>query len=230
MRTLSTTLATKLGSGLVAALLPTALVTASVAPAQAQVPAQARPTARATTSCDPSEYQTRVRNVAGTQSIGLTRVKARTYPGRTTLSETHQERVETDRVLKVTLSSVTEATVGASAMLKKVINIYGSVSGRTSFKTSFTSTSNESVFVSTSSTVTIPGGTTVAWFRGWRKVGGTFEYSWCHHFSGMPESVGVVEWSPGRFHSYGYTSMGGQRCDQKAWEPVARAAKHAVCG
>jgi hypothetical protein len=230
MRSLSTTLATKLGGGVVAALLPTALVITSVAPAQAQVPAAAQASARSTTSCNPSEYQTRIRNVAGTESIGLTRVKARTYPGRTTLSETHQERVETDRVIKVSLSSTTGASIGASAILKKVVNIYGNISGKTSFKTSFDSTINESVFVSTSSTVTIPGGTTVAWFRGWRKVGGTFGYSWCHHYSGMPESVGVVEWSKGHFHSYGYTSMGGQRCDKKAWEPVARVAKHAVCG
>ena len=186
-------------------------------------------TAARESSCMTNEYKTRVKNVRGTQSIGITRLEGITYPGRTTISQGQRIDLHRTSNFKVAVSFNSSATLGAQAMLKKVIGIYGKVSGRTAFKSSFASTTKEAYHVFSKTTMTIPGGKSVAWFRGWRRVGGKFDYSFCQHYSGMPTYVGVVQWKTGTFRSYGYPASGGQRCDLKAREAVARKAKQMVC-
>lgn len=220
-RALATT--TLLATTVVASLGATGAAAASASAATASG-ADAR-----SSSCRTDEYRTRIRNVRGTQQIGLTRVRAVTYPGRTTIKKGQSVTVSTDRVFSAGVKNTVSATFGASAMLKKVVGIYGEISGRTQLRASIGSTRSESTTVSSSTKMVIPGGRSVAWFRGYRVVGGTFEYSWCHHYSGMPSQVGTVEWERARFTTYGYRSSGGQRCDVKAYEPVAQAAKRAVC-
>jgi hypothetical protein len=89
-----------------------------------------------------------------------------TYPGRTTITREQRIRVQTDRVLRVALEYHGAGTPGASGMLKKVISIYGEISAPTELKASFTSTRKESKFVSSRVEMTIPGGVSVACFKG----------------------------------------------------------------
>ncbi|GAA1913433.1 hypothetical protein [Nocardioides marmoribigeumensis] len=213
---------------LTAALLSSALV-APASQALTTSGTSATTVAPRANSCMTDEYRTRVKNVRGTQSIGITRLEGITYPGRTRITQGQRVELHRNSNLKVAVSFSSSATLGASAMLKKVINLYGEISGRTAFKSSFSSTTKEAYYVFAKTTMTIPGGKSVAWFRGWRHVGGKFDYSFCHHYSGMPTYVGVVEWRTGSFRSYGYPASGGQRCDLTAQEAVARKAKKLVC-
>lgn len=209
------------------ALLATLLAVSVLVPLGTAAPASAGETT--STTCKTSEYTTKIRRVKGRQAIGLTLLEAKTYPGKTTIKSGQKITVRRNTNLKAAVRIGTEATFGASAMLKKVINVYGQVTGRTGFRSSISTTKNETTTVTSSVKMVIPGGKSVAWFRGYRKVGGTFQYSWCHHFMGMPQGYGVVTWEDARFWSYGYRSSGGQRCDLVAQEAVAKAAKNKVC-
>ncbi|MFT4009340.1 MAG: hypothetical protein QM655_04780 [Nocardioidaceae bacterium] len=180
-------------------------------------------------TCKTSDFKTKIRHVTGKQSIQFSRIEAKTYPGDTTISKSQKVTVKRNKVLKVSLGYHSTATIGASALLKKVVKAYAKVTGGVTLNTAVTSTKTESKTVSSSVKMKIPGGTSVAWFRGWRYVGGTFQYSWCHHYSGMPEGYGVKTWTDSKFTTYGYQSSGGQRCDLKPTEVVAKAAKKAVC-
>ncbi len=208
----------------------TTLSAAAVLLAAGLVGTSPSPATAAPTTCATATFTTRIRHVQDSApTIRFSRLEAKTYPGRTTIAKDQKVHVERDRTLRVSLHNTAEATLGASALLKKVVNVYARLTGKTELKTSFASTVHESTTVASSTKLVIPGGTSVVWFRGWLWAHKSFQYSWCHHFGGMPEGYGTLTWTNATFTTYGYKSSGGQRCDLAAQERVARAAKNAVC-
>jgi hypothetical protein len=127
------------------------------------------------------------------------------------------------------VTSTASATIGASGMLKKVVSIWGEATGTLEMRLDVGNTKTLAKTITSDVTMTIPKATSVAWFRGYRYVGGTFDYSYCFWTTGMPAGYGVVKWDQGRFSSYGYPGSGGQRCDLAPQDPIAAAAKRTVC-
>ena len=119
--------------------------------------------------------------------------------------------------------------IGASAMLKKVVGVYGETHGETSYRVSFGTTDSETRTVTSDTTTTIPAGRTVIWFVGHRVVTGTFEYSSCNATDGHDQDTGVVKWQKSGWSSYSIRDDGGQRCDLPANTSVAKAAKKIGC-
>ncbi len=203
------------------------LVALSGQPASNQAYADATVNTR---SCDTRTFTTKVRDVNAAEGVAVTRLHAHTYPGRTVIRKKQRIAVDLKRNVSVSVDVSSDASVGAGGILKKVVKLYIDAHGQIDVKVTFSEDRHSSLIVVNRERTVIPAGKTVVWFKGYRTLAGSFKYSVCHHMSGMPEHVGIVEWKRGHFTTYGYYSDGGQRCDFKANEPVARAARQAVCG
>lgn len=213
---------------LAAAMVATTVV---ATPASEAVAPVGQAAARGSSSCDIRTYDTRIRKVDWNKSdtVKLIRYEVIGYPGKTTIKRGTTVTTTNKRNWSARVKGVAEATIGAEAILKKVIGIYGRVSGRTEMEATFKNTTKVTRRVKTQVKIEIPRSTSVAWYRGYRIVHGGFEYSWCHHYPGMPTYVGVKEWKKATFRSYGYPGSGGWRCNQKAQDPIAAFARKTLC-
>lgn len=179
--------------------------------------------------CNRNTYETKVRAVTGVQDIGINRMWVRTYPGRTTISSGETVTTNHRTTLQADVGSTIGASVGAGAMLKKVVNVFAEAHADTNYKVSITDTSGDSATVVNQTTVVIPAGKTVVWFVGHKTVTGTFEYSSCNALDGSDPVTGVVKWRSSTWKSFDIRDDGGQRCDLAANTSVARAAKQIGC-
>ena len=204
------------------------LLTLVPAGATAARPTQAGPLARATT-CDRNTYQSKVRTVSGTTSIGISRMWVKTYPGKTTVHQGKTITTDHNRTLKAGVSTTVGASMSAGAMLKKVVNVFGEAHAETNYRVSVGSTVGESKTVVNDETVVIPGGKTVVWFVGHKRVSGTYRYSSCDYSAEEPKDTGHVNWHTAKWFSFSIREDGGQRCDLKGNTSVARAAKRVGC-
>ncbi|MCW2794869.1 hypothetical protein [Nocardioides sp.] len=212
-----------------AAAACTSAVLLTLLPAVASATVADQTTQVRVTTCDRNTYVSKVRTVKGLQSIGISRMWVHTYPGRTTIQQ--GETVETDH--KVTLTASVSTTVGASlgagAMLKKVVNVFAEVHGDTTYTGSISSTKSETKVVTSQTTTHIPAGRTVVWFVGHKTVKGSFQYSACDYAPDEPRDTGHVNWHSSRWSSFSIREDGGQRCDFTGNTSVARAAKRIGC-
>ena len=207
-----------------AALTSGGLVGAADAAAPATTGAAERPT-----FCNRHTYDTKVRFVQGSTAIGISRISARTYAGRTVIHRGETVTTQHRKTFAAKVGSTVGASIGASAMLKKVVNVFVEAHGDTSYRASYGTTGTETRTVTTDTTTTIPAGRTVIWFVGHRIVSGTFEYSSCNATDGHDQDTGVVKWRKTSWSSFSIRDDGGQRCDLPANTSVAKAAKRIGC-
>ena len=220
-------LATRLAAlGAAAALL--AGTAASPAPAVA-ASAPAAEAGRGADFCNRHTYDTKVRFVKGSTSIGISRMWVHTYPGDTTIHRGETVTTDHRKTFKAKVGTTVGASIGAEAMLKKVVGIFAEIHGESSYRASFGTTKTETRTVTSETTTRIPGGKTVVWFVGHKVVTGTFEYSSCNALDGSDPDTGVVKWRKSSWDSFAIRDDGGQRCDLRANTLVAKAAKKIAC-
>jgi len=181
------------------------------------------------TGCNRNTYVSKVKAVAGVTDIGISSMWVHTYPGKTVIHRSQTITVNHRTTLKAGISTTVGASLSAGAMLKKVVHAFAEVHAETTYKGSIGTTRREAKTIVQEETTTIPGGKTVVWFVGHKKVQGTFKYSSCDHEDGRPRDDGQVHWHSSHWRSFAIREDGGQRCDLKGNTSVARAAKVVGC-
>lgn len=178
--------------------------------------------------CNVHTYVRKVRDVTGKyRTAVLTRRRAVTYPGPTVIREGTRVASTRRTTLGVRVGHYVEGGAGASAILKKVVNVYLEANQRAEIRATYGNTSRESSRVRTDVRIRIPRATSVIWFRGYSFVRGTVMLSRCDAIDGRGD--GRVVWERKGWSSYGWPDEGGQRCDLPARTPAARLAKARGC-
>lgn len=181
-------------------------------------------------TCKVSTFKNKIRKLRFKgQKARISHLFEKTYPGRTKVTVGTKYTAAKEDLVNSSVSVSYGFTGGASAMLKKVIGIYAESNSSAAFTRSKKTVTRSKITIKVSEQVTIPAGVTVAWYRGYRTLGGKFQYSWCHAISGMPAGYGIKTWTDARFTSFGYQGEGGQRCDIAPAAFIARAAYNKVC-
>jgi hypothetical protein len=181
-------------------------------------------------TCKVSTFKNKIRKLKFQgQKARISHLREKSYPGKTTVKVGTKYEAKHEDVVSSSVSASYGFTGGAQAMLKKVIGIYAEQSATAAFTTATQTITTKKINITVSEKVTIPAGVTVVWYSGYRYLGGRFQYSWCHHYPGMPTDYGVKTWTDAKFTSFGYRGDGGQRCDIKPTAFIAQAAYQKVC-
>ncbi|MCM0622133.1 hypothetical protein [Nocardioides bruguierae] len=214
-----------LGSIITAALLATAVLTGPTASA-AEAEPRADPAARGK-ACNVNTYVYRVRNVTGKESVVLTRLREKSYPGRKVVKRGTTYRSQNNKRVSAGIKARYKAEVEAAVVLRKLVKGAAGIGTQVDWKMRVANNRTESVKITVKKRTVIPKATSVAWYNGRLVARGTGEYSWCDAIEGSGE--GFVKWSSVRWRTFGPKGSGGARCDLEPQSKFSEAAHAAVC-
>ncbi|CAN5583041.1 hypothetical protein BH11ACT8_BH11ACT8_17650 [soil metagenome] len=208
-----------------AALAAVSTAAFSAVPAHAAAPDAASARGKA---CNAHSYTTKVTNVTGSIGVKLTRLNGVVYPGRTKITKNTFVKSKTSSFATTSLHAEGGAELGGSGVLKKVVKIFGSAHGSVEYYDKSSNTKSDTKRIYSHTATTIPKASTVAWFKGYQTAKGKGKVSYCDAIEGSGE--GFVKSYTAVWKTYATFSVeGAQRCDLGAPNPVAKAAKTAVC-